>query len=235
MARHRAVIIGAGRIGAGWNWLDDAHTHAGAYLALKDRVELVGFVEPIHERAYAASQKWGLDWRGTISEAVDMWMPDIVSICTKDDDHAKTFIEVLKAYEPCQEMLKGIWVEKPFYLGNDGELPIPIQVNYQRRADPLHRTLAVAKVLNKRLVVYGKDDETTRCHFRDLSRFWEVPLDYRPFQGPCAYVLETNGAPLWFDNGGIDSGKCFKLMLGNLLDAVEGKADLWSPPYVESK
>ncbi len=39
MQKHRAVIVGAGRIGAGYKWDQDlGYTHSGAYMALKDRV-----------------------------------------------------------------------------------------------------------------------------------------------------------------------------------------------------
>lgn len=230
VVKHRAVIIGAGRIGAGWNWHDDSHTHAGAYLALKDRVELVGFVEPWMDRADAATKKWGVPQ--VFMNQLGELNVNIVSVCVHPEQRA----EVLKSLQWREDLdgsVAGIWCEKPWVW--DGKFRGRVQVNYQRRADQLHQSLAIANVLNRRLVVYGKDDETTRCHFRDLARWWKVPLEYRPFQGPCAYILETDGAPFWFDAGGVDSGKCFKAMLGNLLDAVEGKADLWSPPYVESK
>lgn len=228
MPKFRAVIVGAGRIGAGFNWDQDlAYTHAGAYMALKDRVELIGFVEPDQERAEAACLKWKVPALKSIADFKDF---DIVSICTRDEDHMNTFVEV---FAVTGSKLKGVWMEKPFpwsVLPSSSQ-PL-IQVNYQRRADPVHREIACeATIHNKRLIVYGKDNETTRCHFRDLARFWDVPLDYRVHDGPCAYVLERRGTDYWFDNGGVNSGECFRLMLENLLDAVESKAELWSPPY----
>lgn len=221
MPKHRAVIVGAGRIGAGWNWNDDGYTHVGAYLALKDRVELVGFVERDTARGEAAFKKWGVPWATTLNYFDDF---DIVSVCTQPEQQKEVMASLPKN-------VKGAWVEKPWVSGEWTKFPV--QVNYQRRADYVHRALAAAHGLNKRLVVYGKPDETTMCHFRDLSRFWKVPLDYRPFHGPCAYVLETESQPLWFDNGGVDSAECFKAMCGNLLDHIDNGTELWSAPYVE--
>lgn len=223
MPRHRAVIIGAGRIGACFNWdQDPGYSHAGAYKALAGRVELVGFVEPDMVRANAAFDKWGVLGYASVEAAVDACRPDIVSVCTRDDDHAKTLAEVMR----CGADIKGIWMEKPFdYAGDIPRGFPPIQVNYQRRADRTHQAWAMSKP--ERLVVYGKDNETTRCHFRDLARWFKVPLDYRPFDGPCAYVINNT----FFDNGGVNSAECFKAMLGNLIDHIDGGAPLWSPPY----
>lgn len=223
MPKHKAVIVGAGRIGAGFGeWRDPAYTHAGAYKALDHRVELVGFVEPDEERAKSAWMKWGVMVGKSLGDFDDF---DIVSVCTHPEQQAG----VMSSLPEC---VKGAWVEKPWVSGEWTRFPV--QVNYQRRADLFHRTIALNPE-PRRLTVYGKDDETTRCHFRDLSRFWNAKLDYRPFQGPCAYILSySNGDANWFDNGGVDSAECFKGMLGNLLDAVEGKADLFSPPYVEA-
>lgn len=215
MARHRAVIIGAGRIGAGYKWNDSSYTHAGSYAALSDRVELIGFVEPDQERAEAAAIKWHVPALKHLSAFQDF---DIVSVCTQPVHQAGVLAQLAG--------VKGVWCEKPWVSPNV-HFEVPVQVNYLRRADEIHRGLVGFP--HRKLVVYGKDDETTRCHFRDLSRWWNVPLDYRPFNGPCAYALDHD----FFDNGGINPGECMKGMLENLLDAVDGKAELWSPPYVE--
>lgn len=221
MAKHKAVIVGAGRIGAGWNWNDDAYTHAGAYLALRDRVELVGFVDPDPVRGQAAFEKWGVPWAESLNYFDDF---DIVSVCTPDDMHFETYSAL-----PLSR-LKGIYMEKPFSWPHEHIHAGPaIQVGYLRRADRLHKEIATHDVPREKLVVYGKDDETTRCHFRDLARFWKCELDYRPFNGPCAYALDT----CFFDNGGINPGECMVGMLRNLLDAVDNGTELWSPPYVE--
>jgi hypothetical protein len=97
-----------------------------------------------------------------------------------------------------------------------------------RRGDPGHRELSRWTSIAK-LIVYGKDDIHTKCHFEDLAKWWKCALDYRVFNGPCAYIVKGY-EDIFFDNGGVDGGACFKAMLGNLLDHIEGKAELWSPP-----
>ncbi len=222
MRKHRAVVIGAGRIGAGYNWHDDAYTHAGAYQALRDRVELVGFIEPDNDRAIAAKAKWLLPVYEDVPTGLQAMRPDIVSVCVQPMDQPAV-IEFLK-----DEPIKGIWCEKPF-TSKAGTTPI--QVNYMRRGDWRHQDIK-AKWPKGRLVVYGKDDIHTRCHFEDLATYWDADLDYRVFLGPCAYVYQTTGVQVdyFFDNGGVDGGTCFKAMLGNLLDHVDNGTPLWSPP-----
>jgi hypothetical protein len=238
MEKHRLLVVGAGRIGAGFkDWPDLSYTHAGAARALPDRVELAGFVDltPMEsDGTYHEDREYKFDWvtdtwkvacyssdQRNKERIIEETQYDILSICTPAENHAE---DLVKWMHPG---LKGCWMEKPLEAVGEGSMPLPIQVNYLRRADEFHRELA--KMPHNKLVVYGKDDETTRCHFRDLSRWWKVPLDYRPFNGPCAYALDS----VFFDNGGISPGECMKGMLGNLLDAVEGKAELWSPPYAE--
>lgn len=233
MEKHRALIVGAGRIGAGWNWADDAYTHAGAYMALKDRVSLVGFVEPDEERAIAAQNKWGVPCWDRLESALQSLKPDVVSVCTQPEDQLR-ILPVLDVYHT----VNGIWCEKP-YMGYPAKKPV--QVNYLRRGCPEHQFWKNRRWTNRRgdeedypvrLVVYGKDDLTTRCHFEDLAKWWDCDLDYRPFQGPCAYVLETSdGKYRFFDAGGVDAGYCMKAMLGNLLDHLDNLFPLWSPAH----
>lgn len=220
MEKHRALIIGAGRIGAGFNWHDDAYTHAGAYRALKNRVELVGFVEPNPERGDAAEKKWKVLSYESVQEALTSLKPSIVSVCTQPEDQIR-ILPLLDGFDS----VKGIWCEKP-YMGYEAQKPV--QVNYLRRGDPFHRDIR-SMIPGGKLIVYGKDDLTTRCHFDDLALFWSAELDYRPFPGPCAYVYERNGKAEWFDAGGVDAGYCMKSMLNNLLDHVDNQTSLWSP------
>jgi hypothetical protein len=234
MAKHRAVIVGAGRIGAGYNWHDDEYTHAGAYRALKDRVELVGFVEPDGKRALAALRKWGVPTYEKMPEC------DIVSVCVQPEQQMDILIKLCDPstnYPP-----DGIWCEKP-WVSNDPDPDCPwnchltgfdtIQVNYLRRGDPVHQKIA-REYPGGRLIVHGKDDIHTRCHFDDLAKWWKATLEYHVENGPCRYYY-TMGSTYddlsWaFPNGGVDGGQCMKAMLGNLLDHIEGKAELWSPP-----
>lgn len=235
MTKHRCLIVGAGRIGAGFNWHDDDYTHAGAYRALSDRVELVGFVETDEERANAARAKWEVPVKMTLIDAFVDLRPDIVSVCVQPEWQSY-ILGQLGQYKG----IKGIWCEKP-WTGTcvDG---VPMQVNFMRRADPEHRFIA-GEYRGGRLVVYGKDDIHTRCHFEDLQRWWEAELDYRPLLGPCSYVYTTSRKRLpllegdgvfFFDNGGVRPASCMKAMLANLLSNIDHGTPLFSPPYMEN-
>lgn len=220
--KHRAVVIGAGRIGAGYNWDQDlAYTHAGAYQALKDRVELVGFVEHDENRAARAKEKWNVPVYEDVPTGLMALRPTIVSVCVPpaQQQFVMSFIEDVKA----------IWCEKP-WVSKKPE-GIPVQVNFMRRGDQRHRSLVGT---HGHLIVYGKDDIHTRCHFEDLARWWDARLDYRVFNGPCAYFYHPKGAEyhdeyIAFDNGGVDGGACFKAMLTNVLDHLDKGTSLWSP------
>ncbi len=227
MAKHRHVIIGAGRIGAGYQWSDLEYTHAGASQALRDRVELVGFIEPDADRAAAAKLKWQVPVIENVMVALDAWKPDIVSICVQPERQFEVLTRTVGR-------VKGIWCEKP-WMGGGAKLSTPIQVNYLRRGDAWHQSF-VDKLYDSHqhwtLIVYGKDDIHTKCHFVDLARWWNVDLDYRPFNGPCAYLLYNNllHEARWFDHGGLwQPGEAMKAMLGNLVDHIDLNTPLWSP------
>lgn len=227
---YRGLIVGAGRIGAGWNWHDDAYTHAGAYRALADRIVLCGFVETDKERADAAAKKWAQTSYPSLELALRKFQPEVVSICTQPDDQYAAIIACIKAG------VRGIWCEKPYH-GPRELMGVPVQVNYMRRGDEKHRQLANFDE-PKTLIVYGKDDIHTRCHFEDLAKLWRAKLDYRSYTGPCAYLLKFDifaGKVHWFDNGGVDGGACFKAMLGNLLDHLDNGTPLWSPAIEEKR
>ena len=222
--KHRGLIVGAGRIGAGYKWHDDGYTHAGAYQAMRDRVELVGFVEPDIDRAVAAKAKWCVPVYEDMPTALFALKPDVVSVCTPPEHH-----EVAVNWLTEQSDVEGIWVEKPFDTKEYRAVPPWVQVNYMRRADPLHRKVAQTEP-GGLLTVYGKSDIHTVCHFQDLARWWRAKLDYRTYDGPCAYVYGGTGETRFFDKGGVDGGSCFRGMLENLMNAMEGRERLWSPP-----
>lgn len=224
--KHRALVIGAGRIGAGYGWHDDEYTHAGAYRALSDRVELCGFVEADPARRVAAEGKWKVRSGGSLETMLSSVKPDIVSVCVQPEQQEDVLVSLSRLDPSCKI---AIWCEKPWMPKWAPSLNRAVQVNYMRRGDKEHRFIASVKEMASRLIVYGKDDIHTRCHFEDLAKWWNVPLDYRPFNGPCAYVV-TGAGHRFFDNGGVDGGTCFKAMLGNLIDHIEGKAELWAAP-----
>ena len=223
---YKALVIGAGRIGAGFNWHDDAYTHAGAYEALKGRVELIGFVEPDPARAQAAEKKWRLLSYETFEDAPKA---DIYSVCVQPEEQDSVLWKLSHA--------KAIWCEKPLISAD--RHPV-MQINYLRRADRVHRTIAMLPDIqcddggDRYLFVTAKDDIHTRCHFEDLARWWKATLVYTKIDGPNSYFLRfrnvTGGySEKFFSLGGIDGGPCMKAMLGNILDHLDFETPLWSP------
>jgi len=221
--KRRALVIGAGRIGAGYNWHDLEYTHAGAYKALADRVELVGFVEPDLERRVKANLLWKVPTFDRILSGIQALEPDIVSVCLQPDQQD----EAIKLIGEFPTTILGVWCEKPYV---SRKIKQPVQVNYMRRGDAKHREIAERDNTGKTLTVYAKDDIHTRCHFEDLAKWWKVPLQYLPIaSGPCSYILGSS--PFDFESfpiGGVDGGECFRNMLGNLLDHIDHGTPLWS-------
>ena len=229
--KHRAIIIGAGRMGSGWGLSPKAHyyVHAKTYRDLKDRVELLAFVEPDKERAKWASEKWGIQSVPDLEKALKEFKPDIVSVCTPPQN--RDFIESLP------ESVLGVWCEKPYALKSSPKRHI--QVNYCRRFDRFHQKVKahMKDVTFSRLVVMAKKDVHTVCHLTDLARWWNVDkLDYVDTPGePGAYMLrykvkDAFWLEQFFPSGGLAGDDFMKAALENLLDAVDGKAELVSPP-----
>lgn len=224
--RLKAAIIGAGRIGVGWNWKTSipGYTHAEAYTALADRIELVGLVDPDEERARYGMTRHRIPF---VASDVETMMkevkPDVVSVCTTPQAQRGVLAQL-------RGRVKGIWCEKP-YMGETEE-PM-IQVNYIRRFDARHQVFAGKTMKNANLVVIAKPDLTTMCHFVDLARWWRIPLErlhLHPTTGPCSYILrfDDDGPPgrgsesheVYFPNGGVVGG-FMKNALADLLNAVE--------------
>lgn len=245
---HRALIIGCGRMGAKRDHESPIanYSHIEAYLALKDRVEVVGFVDRVLARAEQAASQWKVEFAGdNVAAALDTLAPDIVSICTPPSDR----LEIIKACDS-SPYIRGIWCEKPYTLNwvpfrRDGSNEIPVQVNYIRRFDRRHqeiRALRLEPILAPPadLIVISANDIHTTSHFTDLAEFWNINparLRYIPFHGPSLYILRESGPRAgryagWKDEafvgGGVETG-FMEAALGNLFDTVDGTGELISP------
>lgn len=240
MPKHRALIIGCGRMGAGRDHVSSMlYSHIDAYRVFRDRVEVVGFVDRVLARADWAAERHGVAFAGDhIVGALQELRPDVVSICVPPSDRAE-------AIEACDAAgVGGIWCEKPFWLPVAPKAPT--QVNYIRRFDVRHR-----KIHDERsgffppppassLFVLAANDLHTTVHFANLAMWWRIPrghLHYIPFHGPSLYILRQAGLTAgryagWHDEvftgGGVETG-FMEAALANLLDAVDGTADLISP------
>jgi len=249
VSKHRAVIIGCGRMGACRDHQSSIanYSHIEAYWAMTERVEVVGFVDRVLARAKWAAEQWNVDFYGdNVSAALETLRPDIVSVCTPPSDR----YEIIKACEGSPS-IQGIWCEKPYTLAwvpymRDASTEIKVQVNYIRRFDKRHQAIRRRLVPEgipfqpADLIVISANDIHTTPHFTDLAKFWGIQADrlrYIPFHGPSLYILREPG-PLagryagWrdeaFTGGGVETG-FMEAALGNLLDAVDGTAELISP------
>jgi len=235
MPRHRAIIIGAGRIGCGYDWPPTPYlyTHADAYKALKGRTNLVAVVEPDLKRLTFAEDKYNVKGYIDLEEAIRTEDPEIISICTPPETRRGI-------YETLAKFTKtfGLWIEKPLACRDFASLwtrRIPkVVVNYTRRFDELHRAIRLLgpDLRRSRLVVHAKKDVHTVCHFTDLARFWGIEpgnLEYKPHNGPCSYQLVLpSGNRIDFPRGGV-SGDFMTCALHNLLDAVGDRTHTDSP------
>ncbi|OGH64492.1 MAG: hypothetical protein A2821_03150 [Candidatus Magasanikbacteria bacterium RIFCSPHIGHO2_01_FULL_41_23] len=137
--KYKAVIIGAGRIAAGFDTPKSKAvlTHAHAY-TLHSSVDLAGICDTDHEKTRAKAKKWSIRAFDNLAEMCIHVKPDIISVCTPDETHFEVLKTILK-YSP-----KLVICEKPVTINIDHTKKIiglykreriPLLVNYSRRFD----------------------------------------------------------------------------------------------------
>lgn len=144
----KAVIIGCGRIGCGFD--DDPRrgyvsTHAGAYIKVGG-VKLVALSDIMEESLYKYADKFNVPRRYTdYREMLAKEKPDIVSICTLANVHLPMVRDAVKAG------VKAIFCEKPIAdnLHAADEIikickdnNVILMIDHQRRFEQSHRKLA---------------------------------------------------------------------------------------------
>lgn len=143
--RYKVGIIGAGKISSQFDEPKSKNvlTHAHAY-SLHSGFEICGFVDLDDEKARAASLRWGGKAYRTIAELLSREQPEIISICTPDESHAK----VVKQLEG-KNIIGGI-LEKPLAVDLAGARAIAASplvkkgkfvVNYSRLFVPEFQNL----------------------------------------------------------------------------------------------
>ena len=137
--KYKAVIIGAGRIGAQFDFPKNKEilTHAHAYYK-HPKVKLMGFFDVNKGAAKKAAKKWGCNAYFDLTEMFKNEKPDIVSICTPDKFHYSVLLKVVK-YKP-----KIVICEKPITTSLEHtrkiikfykKAGVSILINYPRRFD----------------------------------------------------------------------------------------------------
>lgn len=208
------------------------YTHAKAYMDLKDRVDLVGFVDPDQERGEWAKAHWGdVALYPDLQMALEDAEPTVVSVCTPPESQVGVLDELRG------QRVLGVWCEKPF-MPKVADFDYTIQVDYCRRFDLLHVSLRniLSEATHRRLVVMAKKDIHTVSHMTDLARFWGVDhFDYVDTpEEPGAYFLRYKLGGDWkemaFPAGGISGDYFMMKALENLLWSVDAGLSANSSP-----
>ena len=136
--KYNVAIIGAGRIGCGFDTPDSPQVLTHAHTIQKNiRTELSAIVDIDEARGKKEAAKWNTTYFRDVDEMIAVTSPDIFVIASPDDTHIPILLKV-KSFLP-----KLIICEKPIQLSkNDGKkikqltFDVPVVVNYRRRFDP---------------------------------------------------------------------------------------------------
>jgi len=179
---YRVAIIGAGRIGCGFDGPTSREvlTHAHAF-STSDRTQLVAIVDTSATRGKKESKKWGVEFFTDIERMLDTAKPDIVVIATPDDTHA-LLLEKVSA----KKSVKLIVCEKPIAVSKNEVAMlrkkvalrnVTIVVNFSRRFDPVVHEVREALLRGKYGQVISANGIYTNgvlhngSHMMDLARF----------------------------------------------------------------
>ena len=200
---YKAVIIGAGKIAAGYDTPKSKAvlTHAHA-LSRNPRVDLVGISDVDSVRGTAEARKWKTTYWVDVDTMFTEVNPDIIVVATPTETHKDLLLKAFKA-QP-----KVIIVEKPVVNEKSEmqsirlaqvESKVPVIVNFRRRFD---RTVAevqsgllkgtYGKVLSAN-ALYSKGILHNGSHLIDLVRYFFGEMT----MGKMSFVVHDfpEGAP----------------------------------------
>lgn len=178
----RALVIGAGKIAAGYDEPDakEILTHAHGFQSVPG-FALIGFVDRDLAQAEQAAAKWGGKAYADIRTAFADGPVDVVSVATPDETHAAVLKE-LAAFSPrlifCEKPLALSWTDAQVIEDLYRVLPTAIQVNYLRRFVPEFRAVkqAIAAGSYGRFLTgsgfYVKGFLHNGSHMVDLLQYW---------------------------------------------------------------
>ncbi len=170
-----AAVIGAGVMGSGLEGEPSLVSHA-QILSLHPRINLTSIVESDSHRLIDATRRWACDGYSRIEELMTISVPDIISICVPDEQHA-VFLERMLEYKP-----KLIILEKPCTTDSAKTMQlieqykmagIPILVNYPRRYIDIYKNLrewCLRDGVITATIRYAKGFKHNGCHAIDLGR-----------------------------------------------------------------
>jgi len=181
---YKVAVIGCGRIASSFD--DDPKrkyvaTHIGAYRR-NEKTKVIALCDKEHKKLDACQKKWGIsrgytDYKKLLKNE-DI---DILSICTLADTHCRIIKEAL-----ANKSIQGIFCEKPISESSKGvkeivqsckRRKIILQIDHQRRFDPLHiklRDMIRSKKygdVQQANFYYTAGIHNTGTHMFDLLRF----------------------------------------------------------------
>lgn len=146
--KFRAVILGLGKIAS--RYQEDPRrrgivTHAAAYRA-HPRCELVaGFDRNLSQRRRFARRWKGVRVYGDLQKLLTTEQPDIISICTPPESHARLIQQVLE-YSPkaifCEKPVATTLIEAQKVKRALGRTKTAFSLNISRRWDRMHQKIA---------------------------------------------------------------------------------------------
>jgi predicted dehydrogenase len=198
MAR-RALLIGCGNIGAGYD-LDqtgDVRTHARAYRRLGIPFDVV---DPDREAAQRVAQRYGVPWFAAVDD-VDPQHYEIVSIASSTPTHAAYLARFLAAETPlifCEKPVATAAADIQALLERRRRSRSVVIVNYMRRFQPAYRRLRdrlrawkTAAPLRDAVVRYQRGLLNNGGHALDLLEY----LLERPIELGTLQVTERTAGP----------------------------------------
>lgn len=216
MTRHRAAVIGCGRIGSAFSAERDVlgiYSHVEAY-ATHPAAELVAVCDTDATRLAECAAEWQV--KAAYASAADLFAaaaPAIVSICTPDETHFDLAMAALDAPNT-----RAVLMEKPLAIrledarrivARSRERGIVLAVNYSRRYATSHQALRqklAAGFLGRIQTVtgfYTKGVMHNGTHWFDLARFLMGEVASVAGFGDPAGVDPTLDARLEFGSGAV--------------------------------
>jgi hypothetical protein len=143
-----ALVVGCGAIGSDYDRLAlpgaAPRSHAGAYRA-SPRTQLAGGVDPDPAARQRFTERWDVPCYPALVDAFAASTPEVVSVSTPPNTRLGIVEELL------ERGVRAIWIEKPLaesvaaaesIVDACAEARVPLQVNFLRRFDPLHKRVA---------------------------------------------------------------------------------------------
>lgn len=184
MNKYNAAVIGCGRIGFEFDSdpkRNYVSTHTGAYNSLPD-VELAAVCDRDEKKLNKCLEKYpSAKGYNNMREMLEKEKLDIASICTPPQTHYPVLKEI------CRFPVKAVFCEKPLSDSADNAMEmvklcsyknIILQVNHQRRFDPLHIQLRdyigekKGGEVQQVNFYYTAGIKNTGTHMFDLLRFF---------------------------------------------------------------